>query len=71
MKKFNMSEFKVTSNPLDQNSKLYSDDGTKEEDGTLYPQLVGILNYLTTTRPDIAYAINILSQFMAKPSESH
>ena len=29
------------------------------------------LNYLTTNRPDIAYAVNILSQFMAKSSESH
>ena len=29
------------------------------------------MNYLTTTRPDISYAVNILSQFMAKPNESH
>jgi hypothetical protein len=57
--------------PLEQNAKLYSDDGTKEVDGTLYRQLVGSLNYLTTTRPDIAYSVNILSQFMAKPCESH
>lgn len=32
---------------------------------------MGSLNYLTTTRPDIAYAVSILSQFMAKPHESH
>jgi hypothetical protein len=59
------------STPLEQNAKLYSEDGTKEEDGTLYRQLVGSLNYLTTTRPDIAYSVSILSHFMAKPSESH
>ena len=29
------------------------------------------LNYLTTTRLDIAYSVSILSQFMAKPLESH
>ena len=29
------------------------------------------MNYLTTNRPNIAYTVNILSQFMAKPSESH
>eukprot|EP00253_Pinus_taeda_P018303 PITA_18303 len=40
-------------------------------DGTLYRQLVGSLNYLTTTRPDIAYSVSILSQFMAKPSGHH
>ena len=57
--------------PLEQNDKLYSDDGTKEVNGTLYRQLVGSLNYLTTTRPNIAYFVNILSQFMANPRESH
>ena len=29
------------------------------------------MNYLTTTRPEITYSVNILSQFMAKPLESH
>ena len=36
LKKFNMSECKATSMPLDQNLKLCNEDGTKEEDGTLY-----------------------------------
>jgi hypothetical protein len=66
-----MSECKAMSTPLEQNEKLYSEDGTKEEDGTLYRQLVGSLNYLTTTRTYIAYSVRILSRFMAKPSESH
>jgi hypothetical protein len=33
--------------------------------------MVGSLNYLTTTRPDIAYFVSVLSQFMEKPLESH
>jgi hypothetical protein len=33
--------------------------------------MVGILNYLITTRPDISYFVIVLSQFMAKPHESH
>jgi hypothetical protein len=66
-----MSECNAMLTPLEQNAKLYSDDGTKEEDGTLYHRLVGSLNYLTTTRPNIAYSVNILSQFMAKPFEIH
>jgi hypothetical protein len=65
-----MSECKAMSNPLEQNAKLHNEHGSKEADGTLYHQLVGRLNYLTTKRPDIAYSVSILSQFMAKPSES-
>jgi len=71
LKKFNMTACKAMSTPLEQNAKLYREDGSKEADGTLYRQLVGSLNYLTTTRPDIAYSVSILSQFMAKPSGNH
>ena len=51
--------------------KLSCDDGSKEVNGTVYRQMVGSLNYLTTTRPDISYSVRLLSQFMAKPHESH
>ena len=66
-----MSECKTISTPLDQNMKLYSNDGSKEADGTLYRQLVGSMNYLTTTRPNISYSVSILSQFLANPCETH
>jgi hypothetical protein len=66
-----MDTCKLASTPLEKNVKLNNSDDTKEVDGTLYRQLVGSLNYLTTTRPYIAYTINILSQFMAKHNESH
>ena len=59
--RFHMDECNSFLTPLDQNDKLYSDDGTKEVNGTLYRQLVGSLSYLTTTRLDIAYSVNILS----------
>ena len=66
-----MSECKYVLTPLDQNVKLYTSDGSKEADGTLYRQLVGSLNYLATTRPDLSYSMIILSQFLAKPCETH
>jgi hypothetical protein len=55
-----MSECKAMSTPLEHNAKLYSEDGTKGLDSTLYRQLVGTLNYLNTTRLDIPYLVNIL-----------
>ena len=33
--------------------------------------LVGRLIYLSHTRPDIAYAVGVVSQFMHAPSEEH
>ncbi|CAL2228767.1 unnamed protein product [Prunus armeniaca] len=36
-----------------------------------YQRLVGRLIYLSHTRPDIAYAVKVVSQFMHSPSEDH
>ncbi|BBN68766.1 Ankyrin repeat family protein [Prunus dulcis] len=36
-----------------------------------YQRLVGRLIYLSHTRPDIAYAVSVVSQFMHSPSEDH
>jgi len=56
---------------MQQNTKLYYDDGSKEVNDTVYKQMVGRLNYLTTTRLDIAYFVSVLSQGMDKPLENH
>ena len=62
LEKFGMDQCRSAATPLQQNLKLSSDDGTKEVDATMYRQLVGSLIYLTTTRPDLAYSISVLSQ---------
>ncbi|XP_016206089.1 uncharacterized protein LOC107646419 [Arachis ipaensis] len=38
---------------------------------TLYRSVVGGLQYATITRPDIAYAVNKVSQFLHSPLEQH
>eukprot|EP00253_Pinus_taeda_P033706 PITA_33706 len=56
---------------MEQNLKLTSIEGKEFEDATKYRQLIRSLIYLTTTRPDISFAIGILSRFMQKPCEGH
>ncbi|KAI0522814.1 hypothetical protein KFK09_005199 [Dendrobium nobile] len=36
-----------------------------------YRKIIGSLQYLTLTRPDIAYAVNVLSQHMHDPANHH
>ena len=38
---------------------------------TYFRSLIGCLMYLTATRPDILYAVSVLSRFMHCPSELH
>jgi hypothetical protein len=40
-------------------------------DTTRYRHLVGSLVYLTVTRPDIAHAVHIVSQFVSAPTSVH
>ncbi|XP_015971491.1 uncharacterized mitochondrial protein AtMg00810-like [Arachis duranensis] len=46
-------------------------DGTILDNPTLYRQLVGGLVYLTVIRPDIAYLVHVLSQFLSAPRTTH
>ena len=66
-----MIEFNPLSTPTEKNLKLTSSERKEFEDATKYRQLVGILSYLTTTRPDISYVVGILSRYMHKPCEGH
>ncbi|XP_020979609.1 uncharacterized protein LOC110272115 [Arachis ipaensis] len=56
---------------MDSTTRLYQDQSPLLSDPFVYRRLVGRLIYLTTTRPDIMYATQQLSQFMASPTESH
>jgi hypothetical protein len=71
LKRFKMDQCNSSIVPMQHNVKLSCDDGSKEVNGTMYRQMVGSLNYLTTTRPDIAYSVSVLGHFMVKPLEIH
>ncbi|KAJ9551549.1 LOW QUALITY PROTEIN: hypothetical protein OSB04_015594 [Centaurea solstitialis] len=71
LSKAGLSDTKVASTPLEHNLHLTPSAGTPLQDPTRYRQLVGSLVYLTVTRPDIAYAVHTVSQFMAAPRSDH
>ncbi|KAJ9541134.1 hypothetical protein OSB04_027640 [Centaurea solstitialis] len=66
-----MSSCKPCVTPVDTSSKLSASDGTLLADGTQYRSLAGALQYLTFTRPDIAYAVQQICLFMHAPREPH
>ena len=51
--------------------KLRKSENEKSVDGIFYRSLVGSLMYLTTTRPDLMFAVSMLSRFMESPKKSH
>ena len=60
---------KLTSQEYDQHCGLQDDALLSDIKG--YQRLKGKLLYLTLTRPDIAYIVQTLSQFMQNPKRSH
>ena len=57
--------------PIDPNVKLGDGGDSPPVNHYRYQQLVGKLIYLTHTRPDISFAVHLLSQFMHAPHEIH
>ena len=66
-----ISKIKNVVTPVPLHTKLSPEEGSLIEDPTLYRSLVGKLNFLTNTRPDLAYTVQNLSQYMQKPRTSH
>ncbi|XP_019173479.1 PREDICTED: uncharacterized protein LOC109169035 [Ipomoea nil] len=52
-------------------TKLVTPSEELFENPTQYRRIVGALQYLTITRPDLAYAVNRLCQFMHSPTVDH
>jgi Reverse transcriptase (RNA-dependent DNA polymerase) len=66
-----MLDCKPADTPAVQNLKLGNDPDQIPTDKERYQKLVGKLIYLSHTRPDIVYAVSMVSQFMHSPSEIH
>ncbi|XP_012700229.1 uncharacterized protein LOC105914105 [Setaria italica] len=73
LKKVGMSECRPVTTPLSTSEKLSLYKGTPlgVNDATQYRSIVGALQYLTLTRPDIAFAVNKVCQFLHAPTTCH
>jgi len=56
---------------MDPNGLLLPEQGELYSDPGRYRRLVGKLKYLTITRPDITFAVSIVSEFLISPCDSH
>jgi hypothetical protein len=65
-----MTECNPCSTPVDTQSKLGA-TGAPVADPSTYRSLVGALQYLSFTRPDVAYAVQQVCLYMHDPRESH
>jgi hypothetical protein len=69
----NMENCHPTSTPMVPTERLARDTGALlgPEDSSRYRSVVGSLQYLTLTRPDISFAVNMVCQFLSQPTEAH
>ncbi|XP_062074863.1 uncharacterized mitochondrial protein AtMg00810-like [Humulus lupulus] len=71
LQRTSLLDTKPVTTPMASGPTLSIHDGTPLLDGSEYRSTVGALQYCTLTRPDIAFAVNKLCQFMQSPTDLH
>ena len=66
-----MANCKAAPTPADAKPKSSSTDGTPLKDASWYRSMAGALQYLTLTRPGIAYAVQQVCLHMHSPKDCH
>ncbi|KAM0996393.1 hypothetical protein ACFX2C_006406 [Malus domestica] len=69
--KTEMLDSKACDTPCLPYTRLLKDDGDPYNNPMLYRSVVGALQYLTFTRPDIAFSVHQVCQFMQTPMNAH
>ncbi|GJY75014.1 retrovirus-related pol polyprotein from transposon TNT 1-94 [Tanacetum coccineum] len=66
-----MGQIDSVDTPMVEKSKLDEDLQGIPIDATLYRGMIGSLMYLTSSRPDLIYAVCLCARYQAKPTEKH
>ncbi|KAM3387017.1 hypothetical protein ACQJBY_010110 [Aegilops geniculata] len=66
-----MLNCKPAPTPVDTKAKVSAVEGSPASDAPLYRSIVGALQYLTLTRPDIQYAVQHVCLHMHAPRDTH
>nr|XP_051205147.1 uncharacterized mitochondrial protein AtMg00810-like [Lolium perenne] len=73
LKRAGLLKCKPVTTPMSATTKLFQLDSPLlgSDDATDYRSIVGGLQYLTMTRPDISFSVNRVCQFLHSPTEEH
>ncbi|GJS16994.1 putative ribonuclease H-like domain-containing protein [Tanacetum coccineum] len=71
LKKFNYTDVKSASTPVDLEKPLVKDGDANDVDVHLYRSMIDSLMYLTASRPNIMFAVCACARFQVVPKTSH
>ena len=71
VKRFGLDNAAYSRTPMAANVKLTNHSLGESVDITLYRSMIGCLLYLTASRPDIAFSVDVCSRFQSNPKVSH
>jgi hypothetical protein len=70
LKRFGMEDCKPVATPVDISAKIHDDEDASRPADVPYREAVGALMHLMcATRPDIAFAVGMVSRFMESPKD--
>lgn len=69
--KLNLMDLKSMQSLSIMGKNISISDGNPQPDSFICKSAIGALQYLTTTRPDIVYAVNYFSQYLKQPTDVH
>nr|GEY28927.1 hypothetical protein [Tanacetum cinerariifolium] len=71
LRKFSLTNGKSASTPIDTEKPLLKDPDGEDVDVHTYRSMIGSLMYLTSSRPDIMFAVCACAHFQVTPKASH